>query len=56
VDRDVVVYERTTAKEIVRKKFTASSDCPMFAMGDTAKTYPDDSAIETWLRGERAKK
>ena len=56
VDRNIVIYERKTAKEITRKKFDASSDCPMFALGDTAKTYPDDSAIESWLRGERAKK
>jgi hypothetical protein len=56
IDRNIVIYERKTAKEITRKKFDAAADCPMFAFGDTAKTYPEDSAIETWLRGERAKK
>jgi hypothetical protein len=56
IDREVVLYERKTAKELGRKKFEASEECPMLAMGDKASTYPADGPIESWLRGERNKK
>jgi hypothetical protein len=52
-DREVVIFERKTAKEVARKKFEAPEKCPMFAFGDTAKSYPNERQIESWLRSQR---
>lgn len=52
-DEEVAIYERTTSKLVSKKVFKASERCPMFASGDTAKTYPDLTEIKRWLRQAR---
>ncbi|MBI4957739.1 MAG: hypothetical protein HY908_37375 [Myxococcales bacterium] len=55
VDEEVSIYERRTAKLVDKKTFGAREDCPMFASGDDASTYPDREAIKRWLRERREK-
>lgn len=52
-DEEIIIYARRTGKEIARKKFSASTRCPMFASGGKATTYPDSRAVKRWLRSKR---
>jgi hypothetical protein len=54
VDKEVVIYERKTAKEVARKEFKGSGSCPMMAFNGKATIYPDSDQIKGWLRQQRA--
>lgn len=54
-DSEVTIMDRATMKEIDKKTFTATGNCPMMAFSGKATSYASTDDIIKWLRARRAK-